>query len=104
MTRFSRSPQEYIARAIDEAERRNDQAILIEINTPGGLVDSTRKIIEKITNSTGSSDYLRHAKWKPRGIGRILYSGIGRHCGDGSGNQHRRGASGASLAAANSTT
>ncbi len=43
--------QEYIARAIDEAQRRNDQAVLIEINTPGGLVDSTRKIIEKITNS-----------------------------------------------------
>src|SRR5580704_17818277 len=39
--------QEYIARAIDEAQRRNDQAILIEINTPGGLVESTRHIIEK---------------------------------------------------------
>jgi membrane-bound serine protease (ClpP class) len=44
--------QEYIARAIDEAQRRNDQAVLIEINTPGGLVESTRHIIEKITTST----------------------------------------------------
>ncbi|MGA8620350.1 MAG: nodulation protein NfeD [Candidatus Sulfotelmatobacter sp.] len=44
--------EEYIARAIDEAKRRNDQAVLIEINTPGGLVDSTRQIIEKITNSS----------------------------------------------------
>src|SRR6202051_2925260 len=43
---------EYIARAIGEAQRRNDQAVLIEINTPGGLVESTREIIEKITNST----------------------------------------------------
>ena len=43
--------QEYIARAIDEAARRNDQALLIEINTPGGLVESTRHIIEKITSS-----------------------------------------------------
>src|SRR5271163_52192 len=43
--------EEYIARAIDEAARRKDQAILIEINTPGGLVESTRHIIEKITNS-----------------------------------------------------
>src|SRR3984957_6594533 len=42
---------EYIARGIDEAHRRNDQAILIEINTPGGLVDSTPEIIEKITAS-----------------------------------------------------
>jgi membrane-bound serine protease (ClpP class) len=43
--------QEYIARAIDEAQRRNDQAILIEINTPGGLVESTRHIIKHIPNS-----------------------------------------------------
>ena len=42
---------EYISRAIDEAHRRNDQALLIELNTPGGLVDSTRDIIEKITAS-----------------------------------------------------
>jgi membrane-bound serine protease (ClpP class) len=44
--------EEYIARAIDEAQRRNDQVVLIEINTPGGLVESTRHIIEKITNSS----------------------------------------------------
>jgi membrane-bound serine protease (ClpP class) len=43
--------EEYIARAVDEAQRRNAQAILIEINTPGGLVESTRHIIEKITSS-----------------------------------------------------
>jgi membrane-bound serine protease (ClpP class) len=43
--------QEYISRAIDEAKRHNDQAVLIEINTPGGLVESTRKIIDKITSS-----------------------------------------------------
>ncbi len=43
---------EYISRAIDEAQRSNDKAILIEINTPGGLVSSTREIIEKITGSS----------------------------------------------------
>src|SRR5580704_13896961 len=43
--------EEYIARAVDEAQRRNAQSILIEINTPGGLVESTRHIIEKITSS-----------------------------------------------------
>src|SRR5579862_5882040 len=43
---------EYIARAVDEAHRRNDQALLIEINTPGGLVSSTREIIEKISASS----------------------------------------------------
>lgn len=43
--------EEYISRAIDEAQRRHATAVLIEINTPGGLVESTRHIIEKITTS-----------------------------------------------------
>lgn len=43
---------EYIARAIEEARRHNDQAVLIEMNTPGGLVSSTREIIEKISGSS----------------------------------------------------
>jgi membrane-bound serine protease (ClpP class) len=42
---------EYIARAIAEAARRNDQAVLIEMNTPGGMVSSTREIIERISTS-----------------------------------------------------
>jgi membrane-bound serine protease (ClpP class) len=42
---------EFIGRAIAEAEHHKDQALLIEINTPGGLVDSTRDIIEKILAS-----------------------------------------------------
>jgi membrane-bound serine protease (ClpP class) len=43
---------EYISRAIEQARQHNDQAVLIEINTPGGLVSSTQGIIEKITAST----------------------------------------------------
>jgi membrane-bound serine protease (ClpP class) len=43
---------EYISRAIDEAQRRDDKAILIEINTPGGLLSSTSAIMEKITASS----------------------------------------------------
>jgi len=42
---------EYIGRALAEAERNKDQALLIEINTPGGLLESTRDIIEKILAS-----------------------------------------------------
>jgi membrane-bound serine protease (ClpP class) len=42
---------EYIGRALAEAERNKDQAVLIELNTPGGLLDSTRNIIEKIVAS-----------------------------------------------------
>jgi len=42
---------EYIGRAIAEAKHNKDQALLIEINTPGGLLESTRDIIEKILAS-----------------------------------------------------
>lgn len=42
---------EYISRAIDQAQKTNAQAVLIEMNTPGGLVSSTREIIDKITSS-----------------------------------------------------
>jgi membrane-bound serine protease (ClpP class) len=42
---------EYIGRAIAEAARRKDDALLIELNTPGGLVESTRSIIEEIVAS-----------------------------------------------------
>ncbi len=42
---------EFIGRALDLAAADHDQAVLIEINTPGGLVDSTRDIIDKIVAS-----------------------------------------------------
>ena len=42
---------EYIERGIDRATTEHAQAVLIEIRTPGGLVDSTRKIISKILAS-----------------------------------------------------
>ncbi len=42
---------EYIGRALAAAEHNRDQALLIELNTPGGLVESTREIIEKILAS-----------------------------------------------------
>ena len=42
---------EFIGRALDQAKAEKDQAVLIELNTPGGLVESTREIIEKILAS-----------------------------------------------------
>jgi membrane-bound serine protease (ClpP class) len=39
---------EYIGRALTAAQASHADALLIEINTPGGLVTSTRDIIEKI--------------------------------------------------------
>ena len=42
---------EYIGRALETASVDRDQAVLLELNTPGGLVDSTRDIIEKLSAS-----------------------------------------------------
>ncbi len=42
---------EYIGRALAAAAANHDQAVLIEMNTPGGLVESTREIIDKIVAS-----------------------------------------------------
>lgn len=39
---------EYVGRAIAEAEKTRADALLIELSTPGGLADATRHIIEKI--------------------------------------------------------
>ena len=42
---------EFITRALETATANHDQAVLIELNTPGGLESSTREIIEKIESS-----------------------------------------------------
>jgi membrane-bound serine protease (ClpP class) len=42
---------EYIDRAIEHARQTNADALLIELSTPGGLLESTRSIIEKILSS-----------------------------------------------------
>jgi len=42
---------EIIGHAIDEASRENASAILLRLNTPGGLIDSSREITAKIVAS-----------------------------------------------------
>jgi membrane-bound serine protease (ClpP class) len=41
----------YLARAIDDAHRRGAGALLVSIDTPGGLVSSMQEIVELITNA-----------------------------------------------------
>lgn len=43
--------EEYIGRALDTAAKEKDEAVLIEIATPGGLMDSMRGIVSKILES-----------------------------------------------------
>jgi membrane-bound serine protease (ClpP class) len=42
---------EYIGRALADAARVHDNAVIIELSTPGGLLESTRSIVEKMTTS-----------------------------------------------------
>ncbi len=49
--RFSPLPPNTSRAALETAQSNHNQAVLLEINTPGGLVDSTREIIEKIVAS-----------------------------------------------------
>jgi membrane-bound serine protease (ClpP class) len=43
--------QRFIERAIEEAERRDAALVVLELDTPGGLLDSTREITSAITES-----------------------------------------------------
>jgi membrane-bound serine protease (ClpP class) len=42
----------YIARAIDQAEEDQSQCLIIELDTPGGLLDSTKTIVQKFLGSS----------------------------------------------------
>src|ERR1043165_5167169 len=44
---------EFIGRALGEAQRTQAEALLIELQTPGGLIESTRSIVEKLMTSRG---------------------------------------------------
>jgi membrane-bound serine protease (ClpP class) len=41
----------YIARAVDAAAAQNDECLIIQLDTPGGLVDSASQIVEKFYRS-----------------------------------------------------
>lgn len=42
----------YIARSIEEARKQDAQCLVIQLNTPGGLLDSTQAIVRSLLGST----------------------------------------------------
>jgi membrane-bound serine protease (ClpP class) len=42
----------YVSRSIDEARTQNAQCLIIQLNTPGGLLDSTQTIVQSFLGST----------------------------------------------------
>src|SRR4026208_599159 len=41
----------YISRSIEEAKAQNVRCLVIQLNTPGGLLDSTQKIVQSFLGS-----------------------------------------------------
>ena len=44
---ISPATESYISRAVDVATRQNDACLIIELDTPGGLVSSSQAIVQK---------------------------------------------------------
>jgi membrane-bound serine protease (ClpP class) len=42
----------YISRSVDEANSQGAQCLIIQLNTPGGLLDSTRVIVQKLLGAS----------------------------------------------------
>lgn len=42
---------EIISSALDKAEAQHDEAVIVRLSTPGGLLDSTREIVERVLRS-----------------------------------------------------
>ena len=49
---ISPATENYISRAIDVATRQNDACLIIQLDTPGGLVSSSQEIVQKFYAST----------------------------------------------------
>lgn len=48
---ISPATESYISRAVDVANEQNDACLIVQLDTPGGLLDSTEKIINKFYGS-----------------------------------------------------
>src|SRR5688572_4932217 len=48
---ITRQTEEFFATALGEAEARRAQALLLILDTPGGLLDATRAIVQKILDA-----------------------------------------------------
>ena len=84
----------YISRSIEEAQGTGADLLVIELDTPGGLVDSTRDIVAVLLESPVPVAVYVSPPRRPGRLRRDLYHRGGSRCGNGSGNQHRCGHAG----------
>ena len=84
---------EIVSRALEQAKRDNADAVLLRLNTPGGLMDAMRETIEKIVSSPiPVVTYVTPSGGRAASAG-FFHARSGRRRGHGARNQYRRGAS-----------
>ena len=84
----------YIARSIEEARTQNAQCLIIQLNTPGGLLDSTQKIVQSFLGLAGARRCLRRSDRCDRYQRRLFHHHCGKRGGHGARHYHWRGAPG----------
>jgi membrane-bound serine protease (ClpP class) len=84
---------EIMSRAIDQAKRENADAILVRLNTPGGLMNAMQEVIEKIVASPVPVIVYVTPERRQGGFGRILSPRSRRRRRHGAGHHTRRCAS-----------
>ena len=85
---------ELIADAITEADRRSAAALIVELDTAGGLMTSTRDITTAILGARTPVVVYVAPGGRPGRLGRILHPDVRRRRRDGAGHQRRRRPSG----------
>ena len=84
----------YISRSIDEAQTQQAQCLVIQLNTPGGLLDSTQTMVKKLSGVACASGGLCRSDGRDRGQCRLLHYHCRQRRDDGAGHDHWCGASG----------
>ena len=88
----------YISRALDVAADQNDECLVIQLNTPGGLLEFHERHRAGLLRVESADRRLCFAGRRDgRQRGRLHHAG-GGHRGDGAAHDHRRGASGGAWA------
>ena len=78
----------YAERTIEQARARQAEALIIRLDTPGGLLTSTREIIKAIIRLPRSHHWLRCSLRRSRGERWNLYSLCDLHCRHGAGDEY----------------
>ena len=81
----------YIARAVNLAGARNDACLVIQLDTPGGLLDSTKQIVQTFYAATIPTVVYVAPSGASATQRRLFYHHGRRRGRDGARHQHRGG-------------